>query len=1107
MKKIIACFVMLSLALVGYGQRNISGTVVDIDGLALIGANVLGTGTTLGTITDIDGKFELRLEDNVTSIIVSYTGFETQTVDLDGRSYVEITMVEGSLLDEVVVTALGVSRDEKALGYAVQEVSSETIQNANTVSAIDALAGAAAGVQVTSSSGAAGAASRIVLRGQTSFNGNNQALLVVDGIRLNNDENHSERSLGGVSNSNRAIDLNPADIANVTILKGAAATALYGIEGARGVILITTKKGSNDEMRIDVSTSITANTVSNLVDFQTRYAQGTGGVWAGPETGQSGSWGPEVSSLTYSQDEALYESLYGDPTGVFDANGYIHDKNGFLVPNGSGNPANTYEDIDKFFQTGYTNNNNIAISGGGATANYRFSYGNSLSSGIVPNNTFNRHNLGLNLGGKAFDDKLDITFGANYVNSAGSRIQQGSNTSGVMLGLLRSPVTFDNTNGLEDPVNDVTSYLFSNNGQRNYRGGGGYDNPYWVVNNSPFNDQVNRFFGNIGATYTVNDWLQFNTKIGVDTYSDNRVQRFEIGSRNVTAGQVIEDNFNYKHTDMYFNVRGNGGIATDLTMSYNVGVNLYDERLKRNTTTGNGLNFYGFPQLGNTANISAAVVNNNLKTAGIYGTLDFGYKNMLYLTFTGRNDWSSTLINPNAEFDAAAISFFYPSVSLGFIFTEILENDILSFGKIRMSYAEVGGGAPTPYSTSTAFILPIQNLGTINDLNDGWTTGIGFPFQGVSGLVINGVAGNPFLSPSKTKDIELGLDLRFLNNRIGLDITGYNRNSSDQIIAINIPNSTGFQRAIVNSGELKTVGGEVVLNISPIAKENFSWDIGFNFSKWKTTVESLPEGVQNQFLDGFTGTGSYNIAPEVDENGSITQTFEFGQLRGGAFQRVNTDAGTFDPNQPYNPDGLLIIDNDPTSSTYGYPLADPSPRVIGNPNPDFLLGINNTFRYKDLSVSFLFDIKHGGDIWNGTKGALTFFGRTDITEDRGDVVVFDGVLDGDGGANNIAVALNEAWFQGNGGGFGDVDEHFVEDGSFQRLRYLTLAYELGNVLGSAGFERLSLSVTGRNLLLFTNYTGYDPELSLVGGSSNGQGLDYFQMPNTKSFSIGLNASF
>ena len=1099
---------MLSLAFISYGQRNISGTVVDIDGLALIGANVLASGTSLGTITDIDGNFELRLGDEVTSIVISYTGFETQTIALDGRTYVEVTMVEGSLLDEVVVTALGVSRDEKALGYAVQEVSAETIRNANTVSAIDALAGTAAGVQVTSASGAAGAASRIVLRGQTSFNGNNQALLVVDGIRLNNDENHSERSLQGVANSNRAIDLNPADIENITILKGAAATALYGIEGARGVILITTKKGSNDQLRIDVSSSITANTVSNLVDFQTRYGQGSNGNWQGPETGQSGSWGPEVSSLTYSQDEALYESLYGDPTGVFGPDGYLHDKNGFLVANGTGAAANTYANVDDFFQTGYTHNNNIAISGGGSTANYRFSYGNSLSSGIVPNNTFNRHNLGLNLGGKAFDDKLDVTFGANYVNSAGSRIQQGSNTSGVMLGLLRTPVTFDNANGLEDPVNDVTSYVFPNNTQRNYRGGGGYDNPYWVANNSPFNDQVDRFFGNIGATYTVSDWLKFNTKIGIDSYSDNRVQRFEIGSRTVAAGQVIEDNFNYRHTDMYFNVRGNGGIATDLTVSYNLGINLYDEKVKQNNSTGNGLNFFGFQELGNTAAIASSVVNNNLKTAGIYGTLDFGYRNMLYLTFTGRNDWSSTLINPNVEFDASSISFFYPSVSLGFIFTELIENKVLSFGKIRASYAQVGGGAPTPYSTSTAFLLPVQNLGTINDLNDGWTNGIGFPFQGVSGLVYNGVAGNPFLSPSKTKDIELGLDLRFFNNRIGLDITGYNRNSDDQIIAINIPNTTGFQRAIVNSGELKTVGGEVVLNISPIVKDNFSWDIGFNFSKWKTTVESLPEGVQNQYLDGFTGTGAYNLAPEVDENGSVINTFEFGVIRGGAFQRVNTDAGTFDPNMPYNSDGLLIIDNDPTSATYGYPLADPSPRVIGNPNPDWLLGINNTFRYKNLSLSFLFDIKEGGDIWNGTKGALTFFGRTDITENRGDVIVFDGVLAGETPVpNNIAVELNQAWFQGNGGGFGDVDEHFVEDASFQRLRYLTLAYELGDILGSAGFDKLSLSVTGRNLLLFTNYSGYDPELSLVGGSSNGQGLDYFQMPNTKSFSIGLNASF
>ena len=1093
MKNIFFLILFSVLSITAFSQTRISGNIVDENNLPVIGANILAEGTSVGTITGIDGDFSLDVPAGVENIVISYTGFQSQTIPLQGQSQFFVTLSEGQVLDEVVVTALGVSRDEKALGYAVQQVTSESIKDANTVSAIDALAGSAAGVQVTQSSGAAGAASRIVLRGQTSFNGNNEALIVVDGVRLDNSEYHSERSLGGVANSNRAMDINPNDIESVSILKGAAATALYGIEGARGVILITTKRGSADGLKVDVGTGLTFSNINNVVGLNDEYVQGWSGQWAGPSTAfipSAVSWGPHKDDL------------------YWDGSDYKWDKNGQLTTDNTAGPKfQPYDNVDNFFQTGTTWNTNIAISGGSEAADYRFSFGHSDEKGVAPKNTFTRYNLGLNLGSKALDDKLDLRFTANYAKTGGRRIQQGSNISGVMLGLLRTPISFDNANGITDAANDVSSYQFEDNSQRNYRAGGGYDNPFWVVNNTPFFDNVNRFFGNISAAYTFTDWVTFKTTLGTDFYTDNRVQRFELGSRNAPAGQVIEDNYNYRHTDFYFGFLGSGSLSSDLTFSYNVGLNLYDEKLKNNYIQGDGLNFFGFPQLGNTGAISSTIANTNIKTAGAFGTLDFGFQNFLYLTLTGRNDWSSTLIDPNSEFDAGAISFFYPSASLGIVFTEKLDIPGLSFGKLRLSYAEVGGGAPGAYNTSTAYILPIQNAGTINDINDGWTNGLGFPYQGVSGLVYSGVAGNPFLKPSRTKDLELGADLRFANDRIGLDLTYYTRKSEDQIIAINIPISTGFQRAIVNSGELATVGGEVVLTLNPVATPDFNWDVAFNFSKWKTTVESLPEGVPNQYLDGFTGTGVYNIAPDTDENGNVTTIYEYGQLLGNPFQHVNDGNGGFDPDLPYNPDGALVIDDDPTSSNYGFPLVDPVARVIGNPNPDFLLGITNSLSFNNVSLSFLFDIKEGGDIWNGTKGALTFFGRSELTENRGTVTVFDGVSASDGGVNDIAVTLDENWYTGNGGGFGSVSEHFIEDGSYVRLRYVTLGYDLGNVLDGIGFDNLSLSFTGRNLFLSTPYTGFDPDLSLVGSSSNGQGLDYFQMPGIKSYSINVNATF
>lgn len=1093
---LLIIFVFFAAMSSSSAQRMVKGFVTDTKGESLIGVNIVVKGSFVGTSTDIDGNFELSVPDDAKTLVLSYTGYTTQEVDVFGLSTVNVTMAEGQVLDEVVVTALGISRSEKAIGYAVQTVNSDEIRNANTTNAINSLAGAAAGVQVTSSNGAAGAPTRVVIRGQTSFNGDNQALLVVDGIRLNNSENNTERSLAGVANSNRAIDLNPDDIENVTILKGAAATALYGIEGARGVILITTKRGNNKGLQVNVSSNITFSEVSNITGLQDMYAQGSGGNWQGPETGQSGSWGPKLSDVRY----------YNDPN-----NPYKWDKNGRIVskddPN-AGAAVIPYDNVGNLFQTGTTLANNISFSGGNETSDYRFSFGNSDEKGITPGNTFKRYNAGLNLGTTVFDDKLDLRFSANYVKSGGRRVQQGSNTSGIMLGLLRTPVTFDNGNGNADPHNSVSSYQFEDGTQRNYRGGGGYDNPYWVTNLAPFNDNVNRFFGNITAAYKFHDWFTVNTVLGTDTYSDNRIQRFEIGSRTVAGGQVREDNYNYSHTDYYFGFRGQGNVTEDFSLSYNVGMNLYDEKLKNNYTQGDGLNFVGFAELSNASSISGYVVNTNQKTAGIFGTLDFGYKNFLYLTLTGRNDWSSTLIDPAKPFNAGDISFFYPSVSMGFVFSEFLDNTtgFLSYGKLRASYAEVGGGAPSSYSTSTPWILPVQNSGTINDVNDGWTSGLGFPFKGQSGFVLNAVAGNPNLTPSKTKDKEIGLDLRFLNNRIGLDMTYYTRQSIDQIIAINIPNSTGFQRAFVNSGELSTKGGEVVLNISPIRNKDFSWNVGLNWSKWKTIVESLPEGVQNQYLDGFN-PGTYNIAPEKDGT-----KYEYGQLFGNPFQRVNgVDANgnpSFDASKPFNKNGALIIDSNPNSSTYGFPLPDPVSRVVGNPNPDWLLGITNTVNYKDFSLSFLFDIREGGDIWNGTKGALTFFGMSELTENRGTVVVFDGILaDSDGAVNNIAVELDQAWYQGDGGGFATAGEHFVEDASFYRLRYATLSYDLGNVLSSIGFDALNLSITGRNLFLSTPYTGFDPELSLVGGASNGQGSDYFQLPSTRSISVGLSARF
>jgi TonB-linked SusC/RagA family outer membrane protein len=1077
-------------------QRSVSGVVTDTNGESLLGASVLIKGTSVGTVTDLDGKYTINVPEGSNTLVFSYTGFATQEVELGASNVLDVVMEEGVTLETAVVTALGVERQEKALGYAVQDVGGDELNETNSVSFIDALNGKAAGVQITQASGAAGSASRIVLRGQTSFNGNNEALIVVDGVRLDNSENHTERSLGGVANSNRGMDINPNDIESVTVLKGAAASALYGVEGARGVVLITTKKGASGKgVKVDFQTRYTVSEVNKLPEFQDQYVQGLGGTWLGPETGWLASWGPNVDTLAW------------------DGSDYRYDRNGRIVsindPSAQ-TPFEAYNNVEDFYQRGQMWTNNLSFSGGNDVANYRFSFGRTDQEGIVPKNTYERTNVGLAAGAKLLDDKLNISGSVNYVKTAGRRIQQGSNVSGLNLGLFRTPISFDNTNGVDNPVNNPEAYVFADNSQRNYRGGAGYDNPYWLVNLNPFFDNVNRMYGSLRASYEFDQWLTLSGTFGTDFYTDNRTQEFELGSRAFPNGQVIEDQWNYFHTDIYLNILGNGNLSEDFTLSYNLGTNFWNKRNKNNYIQGDGLNFFGFRELSNAQSINSLIDNFDERNFSVFGSVDFGFRNYLYLTLTGRNDWLSSLIAPSKEFNAADISVFYPSASVSLVFSELMNSSVLSFGKVRASYGQVGGGAPNAYLTGTYFTVP-NTTGTINSLNDGWTNGILFPYQGVGGFTYNALKGNPDLVPSTTTDLEFGVDLRFLNNKIRLDAAYYTRESKDQIIPINIANTTGFQRAVFNSGELETQGAEVILGLTPVTTPDFNWDINFNFSTWRTDVVALPEGVPNQYLDGFTGTGVYNIAPD-EENGIV---YEYGQILGGAFQRVNSPDGSFDPSLPYNPDGALVIDDSGTPETnanYGYPLVDPNQRVIGNPNPDFLLGINNTLSYKGLSLSFLFDIKEGGDLWNGTKGAITFFGMSDITEDRdvsgdyeGTSNVFEGIKASDGQPNDIRAPLDENWYLGNGGGFGVVAEHFIEDGSFARLRYASLSYNFGSMIN--GLSDLTLTFTGRNLLLITDYTGVDPETSLVGSSSNGQGLEYFQMPGVRSYAVGLNVKF
>ena len=1065
-----------------FAQKTVTGTVSDSKGEPMVGASILVKGTTTGTISDVDGKYSLKVPAGATTLSVSFTGFTSQDIALGASNVVDVSLAE-SVLQEVIVTALGISKQAKAIGYATQQVSGDNLKSSNTTNIVDALNGKVAGAQITSSSGALGASSRIVIRGQTSLDGNNQALFVVDGLRMDNSEFGTEGSTAGVAQSNRAIDLNASDIESITVLKGAAASALYGIDGARGVILVTTKKGNKKGkgLTVEYNTTYTTSEVNKLPALQNKFGKGSAGKTSPFTASASGSWGPKLDTMFFN----------GVPN-EFDASGTLVGKSNATAK--LDQPAKTYDPF-RVFQQGSGWQHNIAITGGDADkVSYRLSIGDSKEEGMTPKNTYHRTNVTLGTTANLLDNTFHVRSSIQYIKSSSRRIQQGSNLSGLMLGLLRTPATFDDANGTADPVNDPKAYYLSDGRQRTYRNGGGYDNPYWVINNAPYTDEVNRLLGNVDLTYDLTKWLSINAKVGTDVYQDNRIQKFEINSRTEPGGKVIDDRYTYRGLDAYLNLLGSTNITPDLTLGYTFGGNLYSSLLDNLTVTGLGLDNTNFVNFNNTTTKIVSPYARNQKSLSLLGSVDFGYKNFLYLGLTGRNDWASNLIVPSRAFNSSEIGFFYPSANLSFVFSELTKWNWMDLGKVRLSYGQVGGGAPSPYQTSTNYVVPSQT--TSVTVGDGWTNGISFPYSGKYGLSYDDTKGSPKLKPSKTTDFEVGFETKLLHNKVRLEASYYTRFSNDQILSVPISSTTGFNNVILNTGSLRTKGVDIVLGLTPISMANgLTWDVNFNFTKWTTKIESLADGIKTQFLGGFS-PGSYNIVGE-----------EYGQLYGGAFLRTNDATNTkYDPALPYNRNGQLIINSDPNDGDYGRPLVHDGDVKVGNPNPDFLLGITNTISFKGFSISALIDIRSGGEMWNGTLGALHNFGMSADTENRGTETVFAGVT-ADGKPNTIKSKLDQSWYQGLGNGFGAVGAQFVQSSAFARLRQLNVSYRFNpKWLKSAHMSDLSLSFTGRNLWLKTDYTGVDPETSLTGGR-NSQGSDYFNMPGSKSMAFSLGVKF
>lgn len=1083
---LILLFAGLQIALAQ--KKTISGVITaKDDGATIPGVTVVVKGTAVGTTSDANGKYTIVVPEKSTTLVFSFVGMKTQEIEVTQSATINIVMETDVMnIEGVVVTAIGISRETKALGYSVQGVEGEAIEKSNTTNVVNALNGKVAGVSVTSGSGAAGGSAFINIRGASSITGANQPLFVVDGIPIDNSQYYSGNPDNGTNNltegvaySNRAIDLNPDDIESMTVLKGGAATALYGLRAANGVVIVTTKKGKAvagtkaKVYNVNFTTSVSIDKVNKMPEYQTKYGQGLNGKWSGPETANRNTWGPMLDTCSYT-NVGLTASQDVNNDGIYD-----WDYNGKIVsandPNATGAEVVPYDNLGTFFKTGYTYNNALNIAGGGENATYYMSFSNSQTDGIIPNNSFDKTTVKVS-GETKLSSKFIASGSVNYIKSGGDRIQQGSNLSGLMLGLLRTPCSFDNANGFDDPVNTPEAYLFADGSQRSYRGYGIYDNPYFTVNENAFRDDVNRMLGNVQLTYLPLSWLNITYRLGTDFYSDRRKAHFAKNSSAYPDGMIFED----QHYNRDFNSDLIATVTKDLNKNFKLnfilGQNMFQTYHQQLYVEGNQLTLPGFYQMSNASTITTRENQAKKRTAAIYGDLGLSYQSMLFLDITGRNEWSTTL--PEGK-----NSFFFPSFSLGFVFTELgalKDNKIMPFGKLRASYAIIANDAPVYYT---------GNYYSLGYYGDGWTSGVSFPFGGYTGYMVSDALGSDVLEPERLKSFEVGLDLRFLENRIGLDIAYYNNINDKLILAVPVAGSSGYTVAVMNAATMKNTGIELLATGTPVKTKNgkVQWDITLNFTKNTNEVVELAEGIENVGLGGFTGSEIRAVA---------------GKPYGSIFGTQWVKDG----------DGNIIINDDPSDPNYGRPIMSDEEGYLGTVQPDWTMGITNALQVYGFNLSFLVDIKKGGVMWNGTKGIMYALGTHIDTETRGESVVMDGIMghldaNGDlvstGVDNTIETKLDQSWYNGLGGGFGGPTEQFIEEADWVRLREVNLTYSLNSKwLSKTFFKGIDLFVAARNLWMWTPYTGIDPETNLY-GASNAQGIDYFNMPNTRTYTFGL----
>lgn len=1066
----IILFMLLLCGFMGAAQLTITGTVSDATGVPIAFVNIAEKGAQNGVTSNLNGEYTIKVSENAT-LIFSYIGYKSQSINITSSQVLNVILEEGDALDAVVVTALGVKRQERELGYAVQTLDTEDIQEVKAVNLLDNLAGKVAGITVTAGATGVGSSSKITIRGEASFS-NNNPLFIIDGTPVNNNTifNFTNEAAAGfqeIDFGNGAGEINQDDIASVSVLKGPAAAALYGTRASNGAIIIETKSGGKRKgLGVSYNSSFFVDSAFKLPEFQNEYGQGNSGQFeyvnglgGGINDNISYSWGPRLDvGLLIPQ----YDSPVTLPDGTIVRGGDTSLYSGLpITPTPFvSNPDN----IKNFYNTGYTAINNVSVSNGFEKGDYRISLTDLRSESIIPGVNLDRQTIAAKFNLRP-SDKLKVNASINYVNSGSdNRPSNGYGSENVNYSLVAwgpRSLNIDNLRNYWQPgLEGVQQYSF------NYTF---FDNPYFILKENRNSFGRDRLFGNVSISRELTPELTATVRTGMDYSNEKRRFLRNYSSNRFRTGAYAEHDVLYRevNTDFLLNYKKQFG---DIVFDASAGGNRLSQLGQTTQIQTTSLAQPGIFSLNNAASpIETFGFTSTKRINSLYAFAKAGYKNFLYLDVTARNDWSSALATP---FTAANTSFFYPSFSSSFILSNVVELPrVVDFAKIRASYATVGNDTD-PFQTQGTFLsrTPVNAQPTFTNQD---------------------FIPNANLRPETTSSVELGFDFRFLKQRLNVDFTYFNALTDDQILSLPIAVSSGFSQQVVNGGSVRNRGVEIILNAIPVRTANFEWSTTINFASSRAIVEDLPQD-DGRLTLGFSrvyDSANQTVFHQVEEGGRVGDLYGTGYLRNENGDFVLTSEGRF--------------------------IADPNLKKLGNYNADFTMGFNNTFKYKNFDASFLFDWRQGGILVSRTLALGAVGGQLIETANRPDAgIVANGVINTGTATNpiyvqNTTAVSAESYYRQ----FYDRnhEENNVYNASFLKLRQFSIGYNFSLKEGALGLfnegAKMRVSLIGRNLFAISDIPHFDPEQLAVQGQGFVLGVEDMSYASTRSIGVKAGIDF